>query len=58
MEQTVVIERTVKSLFHSPDWKRLKLHIANATHDADREILVKQIRLLLIADLTTFRAKK
>jgi hypothetical protein len=57
MEQAAAIKRTVEILFHAPAWKRLKQFIETADHDADREVIVKQIRLQLIADLTQFRKK-
>lgn len=58
MEQNVMIKRTIDSLFHQPEWKRLKQFIANAPMDVEREMLVKIIRLQLIANLTEFRMKK
>ena len=57
MEQAAAIKRTVEILFHAPAWKRLKQFIETAGHDADREVIVKQVRLMLIADLTQFRKK-
>jgi hypothetical protein len=55
MDQNVKIERTIRSIFYSPDWKRLKQYIADAPHDVEREMLVKIIRLQLISNLTEFR---
>ena len=57
MEQAAAIKRTVEILFHAPAWKRLKQFIETAPHDADKEAIVKQIRLLLIADMVGFRKK-
>lgn len=58
MDQETKIKRTIQSLFHAPDWKRLRMFINNAEHDADKEAILKMIRLQLIADLASFRSQK
>lgn len=41
-----------------PQWRRLRLMIQGCPHDADREVMVKFIRSLLMANLTEFRRSK
>jgi hypothetical protein len=51
------VETITNRLFGTPEFRRLKMIIQGQPHDADREVLVKQIRGMLTANLADFRFK-